>query len=236
MRISTEKIRALGFIESEELQPSIILLSAALLPTLHRYLGSIDFARYQFGQSSDRMAILFMFIAAFVLFGIIPCLIIRYIFNDSLSNYGLRIGNWKQGIRLSVPLIMIISAILLLPASQTSEMRNFYPLNRSVQSLSVEFIELQIFRGLFFYSAWEFFYRGFMLFGLRRFVGDWKAICIQTIPQCLWHIGMPTGEIFSSILGGILFAVLALRTNSILWPFLLHFMIGTTLDLFIVLV
>jgi membrane protease YdiL (CAAX protease family) len=90
-------------------------------------------------------------------------------------------------------------------------------------------------RGALFYTAWEFFYRGFMLFGLRRYVGDWLAICIQTIPQCLWHIGMPTGEILSSIAGGILFGIMALRTRSILWPMLLHFSIGVFLDLFIVL-
>jgi membrane protease YdiL (CAAX protease family) len=236
MKIRAEKIRILSSIDPSEFKPSVILLSAALLPTLHRYLGSLDFARYQMNLSSEREAILFIFIVAFFLFGFIPFLIIRFIFKDSLSAYGMQLGDWKLGLRLITPLIIIICCILLLPASQTSEMRNFYPLNRSIHSLSFEFFELQLCRGLFFYTAWEFFYRGFMLFGLRRVVGEWKAICIQTIPQCLWHIGMPSGEILASILGGILFGYLALRTNSIVWPFVLHFLIGAILDALIVLV
>lgn len=93
---------------------------------------------------------------------------------------------------------------------------------------------VELLRGLLFYTAWEFFFRGFLLFGLQKDFGIWAAICIQTIPSCLWHIGLPTGEIFASIAAGILFGILAVRTRSILWAFLLHLLIGVGTDLFIV--
>lgn len=65
-------------------------------------------------------------------------------------------------------------------------------------------------------------------------MGPWLAILVQTIPSCLWHIGVPTGELLSAIAGGILFGVMAIRTNSIVWPFIMHCLIGIVLDLFIV--
>ena len=222
------------FSQPVELKPTIILLTSALFLTIHKYFGSIEFANSNFNFTYSSAPAIFMFLAAFILLGIVPVFVVKYIFNERIQNYGLILGDWQFGLRSFVLLFPIILIFLLLPASQTAEMRNFYPFDKSINSFSFEFLQFQILRGLFYYSAWEFFFRGFMLFGLRKYVGDWLAICIQTVPQCLWHIGMPSGEIFSSIAGGILFGIIALRTNSILWPLLLHFFIGFGMDFFIV--
>jgi uncharacterized protein len=177
---------------------------------------------------------LFMFVAVFILFGLIPLSLIIKVFGRSPAEYGVRVGDWKFGLRANGILFPLIATVLLYPASLTPEMVNFYPLDRTAGESVYMFIRHESLRVVLFYSAWEFFYRGFILFGLRKYVGDWMAICIQTIPSCLWHIGMPAGEIFASIAGGILFGILALRTGSILWPLLLHALIGITLDAFII--
>lgn len=218
-----------------KLKPTIILLSSALFITIHRYFGSIEFAESQSGISNIIDPVIFMFLTAFILFGLIPLLTVKFTFKETLESYGVRIGDWKFGLWACIILFPLILLLLLYPASQTAEMRAFYPFDRSITSFSSEFMQFQLWRGLLYYLAWEFFFRGFMLFGLRKYVGDWMAICIQLIPQCLWHIGLPTGEIFSSLLGGILFGYLALRTGSIIWPLLLHYLIGIGLDALIVL-
>jgi len=217
-----------------ELKPTIILLASALFLTIHKYFGSIEFANTNFNFTNSSAPSLFMFLTAFILLGIIPLLIVKYLFTEKIQDYGLIFGDWRFGLRSFFVLFPIILILLLLPASQTPEMQNFYPFDKTINSFSSDFLQFQLLRGLFYYSAWEFFFRGFMLFGLRKYVGDWLAVCIQTIPQCLWHIGMPSGEIFSSIAGGILFGLIALRTGSILWPLLLHFFIGFGMDFFIV--
>lgn len=81
----------------------------------------------------------------------------------------------------------------------------------------------------------NFFQRIYAVWFTKAYVGDSIAICIQIIPSCLWHIGMSTGEIFASIFGGVLFGFMSLRTKSVIYPFILHSLIGLTLDLFIVL-
>lgn len=221
-------------LEEIRLEPTIILIISAVLVTVHRLFGSMEFAERIFLRSSELGSSLFMFGAAFLLLGVIPLATIIVVFRSHPAEYGLRVGDWKSGVRTNAVLIPVIALALLYPASQTSEMRSFYPFAKEAIDSPIAFAKLEIARMLFFYTAWEFFFRGFMLFGLRRYVGDWLAICIQVIPQCLWHIGMPTGEILSSIAGGILFGVIAVRTNSILWPLVLHCMIGLGLDFLIV--
>jgi len=194
----------------------------------------MEFFLMSFPQHNSTSAAIFMFISAFLLMGLIPVLVIKIFFQETLKEYGIQLGRWKEGLAMVVILFIPICLILLIPSSQTSEMVRFYPFDKSIVASPSKFLQYQFLRGIFFYSAWEFFFRGFLLFGLRPFVGNWIAICIQTIPSCLWHIGMPTGEIFGSIAGGLLFGLMALRTQSIIWPFLLHLLIGIALDFLII--
>lgn len=219
---------------SEQVKPTVILILAALVPTLHRAFGSIEFARLTFLWVGEFQSILYMFGAALLLMGVLPLVVIRAVFREPLKSYGLQIGDWRKGLPVAALLFVLIAVFLLYPSSQTEEMRSFYPFDKSAGDSIYSFLRLEISRGLLFYTAWEFFFRGFLLFGLRKVYGDWTAILIQTIPSCLWHIGMPSGEILGSIAAGILFGILAIRTRSILWVFLLHLFIGVGTDLFIV--
>lgn len=176
-----------------------------------------------------------MFTSGFILLGLFPLALIPLFFQENLEDFGLKIGDWKFGLISILILFPIITGIVLYPASQMEEIRAFYPFDKGAGATISGFFRLEISRGMLYYSAWEFFFRGFMLFGLRRYVGNWLAICIQTIPSALWHIGMPTGEILASIPAGILFGLLALRSGSILWPWLLHLLIGIGIDLLIIL-
>ncbi|MDZ7263500.1 MAG: CPBP family intramembrane metalloprotease [candidate division KSB1 bacterium] len=214
--------------------PTLILVLAAVLPAIHIYFGSMAFVQRVFPQIDSFGASLYMFISMFIWLGLLPLLIVHFVFNEPLSNYGLRLGNWRQGIISTLILLAIIAVFFLYPSSHSIDFRQVYPFDRSAGRSILAFLRFEALRGLLFYSAWEFFFRGFMLFGLRKYVGDWLAICIQTIPSCLWHVGLPVGEILASIPAGIVFGIMALRMNSIFWVFWLHFLIGVVLDLFIV--
>jgi len=207
---------------------------AAILPALHRTFGSIEFAQVTFQNSSEFFSVMYMFVAAFIFFGIIPALTIKFFFSEPIKEYGIRLGDWRWGLPAVLILFILISVVIIYPSSQTAEIRTFFPYDKSAGDTAYSFIRLQFFRGLLFYSVWEFFFRGFILFGLRKYFGDWMAICIQVIPSCLWHLGLSAGEIFISIAAGLLFGAMAIRTRSILWPFLLHYLIGIILDLFII--
>lgn len=77
--------------------------------------------------------------------------------------------------------------------------------------------------------AWEFFFRGFLLFGLGRdFLG--RAPLVSTLAFTLMHIGKPEPEALGAVVAGLVLCWLALRSRSI-WPgVLLHWMVSSTMD------
>jgi membrane protease YdiL (CAAX protease family) len=86
--------------------------------------------------------------------------------------------------------------------------------------------------GMFTYLfAWEFIWRGFMLFGLEEKFG-YYSVFIQMIPFVILHNGKPELETFSAILGGIILGIVALRTRSFIYGVFIHFAIMLSIDLF----
>jgi membrane protease YdiL (CAAX protease family) len=67
----------------------------------------------------------------------------------------------------------------------------------------------------------EFVLRGFLLFALLRRIGPLAIIVVQ-VPFIFAHVGKPEIELWSTFLGGTVFAWLNWRTGSILWSALGH--------------
>ena len=82
--------------------------------------------------------------------------------------------------------------------------------------------------------AWEFVWRGFLLFGLEEKFG-YYAVLIQMIPFVILHNGKPYMETFGAIIGGIALGILAFRTRSFLYCVIVHIGVMFTIDLFSVL-
>jgi len=85
---------------------------------------------------------------------------------------------------------------------------------------------------LFIYLfAWEFIWRGYMLFGLEKKFG-YYSVFIQMIPFVILHNGKPVLETFGAIIGALVLGVLALRTRSYLYGVFVHFAVLFGIDLF----
>jgi membrane protease YdiL (CAAX protease family) len=69
--------------------------------------------------------------------------------------------------------------------------------------------------------AWEFIWRGFLLFGLEPKFG-YYAVLFQMIPFVILHNGKPAIETFGAIIAGLALGILALRTRSILYCIITH--------------
>lgn len=79
--------------------------------------------------------------------------------------------------------------------------------------------------------AWEFFFRGFMLFAFQK---DFmrRSVLISTIPFALMHYGKPELEMASAVIAGLVLCFISLRSRSI-WPgVLLHWLVASTMDFF----
>jgi hypothetical protein len=77
--------------------------------------------------------------------------------------------------------------------------------------------------------GWEFFWRGYSLFGLKSKFG-YYSIFIQMIPFFILHKGKPEVELFASIFAGLILGVQALRSRSFIYCWLLHWLVMFSID------
>jgi membrane protease YdiL (CAAX protease family) len=72
-----------------------------------------------------------------------------------------------------------------------------------------------------------------MQHGLQASMGSVNALLVQVMASVTVHIGKPTGEIYGSIVGGLIWGILVYRTRSLLSGLLQHALLGILLDWFI---
>lgn len=217
----------------------VLLLSAPLLLTLYRYHGYAEyFGRYFQGLTThplfDFYAHLWQFAIFFILMFIIPVILVKYFFKESLAQYGFGLGDIKFGSIVTVIALFLLVVPLIYSGSKMADVRLEYPLAKILLERHDLIFFYESAYVIFYYIAWEFFFRGFLLFGLKDRFGTFNAVLIQTISSCLIHIGKPEGEIIGSIIVGIIFGAIALRTRSIWYVFILHAAMGVLTDLFII--
>lgn len=146
-------------------------------------------------------------------------------FRDDPREYGLTLGDWRAGLALTALAIAAMAPVLWWLGTAEGAMRHYYATDLSGGLWGLLGGNAL---GLF---AWEFLFRGWLLFGYgRRFGPD--AMWLQAVPFAFAHAGKPEIETLSTIFGGFAFAWVAWRTRSMVWPWLIHTFVAT----FIVLV
>ncbi len=148
-----------------------------------------------------------------VLFGLVPLLVVVLGFRESPARYGLTLGDWRWGIGLLLVGLAIMTPII----GFFSTFPEFVAYYRGVSGPLGE-IAL---RNLTELVPAEFLLRGFVMFTLLRRIGPIAIVVVQ-VPFVLTHVGKPDIELWSTFLGGSIFAWLDWRTRSILWSALGH--------------
>jgi membrane protease YdiL (CAAX protease family) len=148
-----------------------------------------------------------------VVFGLVPLGIVVLGFRDDPGRYGLRLGDWRWGLSLLVAGLAVMTPIIL-ALSTRPEFRDYYrpataPLGDVLVTNLVELIPA------------EFLLRGFLMFALLRRMGP-LAILVVQVPFIFSHLGKPEVELWSTFVGGTVFAWLDWRTGSVLWSALGH--------------
>ena len=155
----------------------------------------------------------------------IPILLLCF-FKKNPKNYGLNFKNYKKSL-LYFFFILIISLPIMIYGSNLEEFKSYYPLFYSDSIFS--FAKNEIFICVIMLST-EFFFRGFLMFELRKKIG-WYAIIVQTIPYGILHIGKPPLEVYYSFVAGIVLGYMDYKTESILPSFLSHYIPSIIFDI-----
>ncbi len=154
-----------------------------------------------------------------IAFGLVPLLVVLLGFRDRPARYGLSLGDWRWGLGLLLVGLAIMTPIIL-GLAQVPAFRDYYGGGGRpglLQSVLTNALEL--------FPA-EFVLRGFLLFTLYRRIGPLALIVVQ-VPFIFAHIGKPELELYSTFIGGTVFAWLNWRTGSIVWSALGHLYVLT---------
>ena len=167
---------------------------------------------------------------AFLLFGVVPALIVRYVFRESLTRYGVCLGN----IRIGLCSFCIMSPILFAVGYFTGADKTYlsvYPLNPSVQpGAEIYLFVAHVFTYVLYYLGWEFMFRGFLQKATEPQFGPMSAVLVQTLASTMLHYGHPSGEVFGAIFVGIFWGFVVLKSGSLLSGLCQHFVVGVSLD------
>ncbi len=224
---------------------SVFILAAVSL-TLFSYFGSISFAinsLNNLGLTSfgDRLANYLSELADpkffslrywvwvnLVCYFILPALAIKFILKQNLKDYGLSFRSvfkeWKLYLAIYSLMLLLVSLV-----SMSQEFQTMYPFYKP-QPLMPKFLFWHLHYLVLFFSV-EFFFRGFLLHGLKHRFGFY-SIFMMTLPYCMIHYGKPLPETLGSIFAGVVLGALSLKTNSMWFGVLIHYSIGLTMDIF----
>jgi len=161
---------------------------------------------------------------SFILMFFIPTLFILFV-KYNPEKIGFNVNKIKLSLFYTI-LIIIIALPFLFYFSTDTSFKNYYPIWKG----QVNFLPAE---SLLFFSMLgvEFFFRGFLINTLTRYV-NWKyAIVLQAILYMLIHIGKPAPEVLLSLFAGLVFGYAAYKTKSIVAPLTSHYSIAIIFDL-----
>jgi hypothetical protein len=188
------------------------------------------------------------FAAGFLLLVLVPSLLIRFRFRQSLADYGLGlppVGRRRFAL-LSTLALLAFGVPTFVFAARDDDIRAVYPLFRGTFDSDADFLIYQA-GYLLFFVAVEFIFRGYLLFGLFGSEKDsdrdslavrvagfgYAAILISMLSYTAWHLAKPQLELWGSIPWGLATGAIALASRSILLIILAHWLLNFFLDLLI---
>jgi len=161
---------------------------------------------------------------------VIPIAIISLL-GGNLRDFGFcKEWHWPFSRRITVLTGLFILSVLVL-ASLLPQFQNYYITKLPATDGWRAFFIIVVF-GLYLF-AWEFFFRGFLLFSLVPRFGVY-AIVIHAVLFTGMHITKPPLELALSLPGGLLLECVAYRCNSFLPSFLIHWTMNVILKVLIV--
>ncbi len=222
------------YLRGWERQATVILLTSGLLLMLHRYYSRRSFFRRHFAEYFSNVPLVeshsyyYWFLTTALTLLLAPVLVAQFGTKERLKDYGFRLGHQKlgwsvTGIAWFLMIPVVILAVIVYPPFVAK-----YPLSKVVASSWQAFLLYQLAYGVYMFS-WEFFFRGFMLFGLERKFGNYTLL-IQTIPFAVMHYSKPLPEAIGSVIAGVLLGILALETRSFIYGAAIHWLVAMTMD------
>ena len=236
--VTTEQWRAIDR-ETEPRPPGsnphlrvlVILMTCAVTLTIQEYVGGSDKYELWFPYDGSEYWELkgFVWWSAWRVIGyvVIPVLVLVFMPGERIRDHHLSGRGFFRHLWIYAVMFVAFSPILIV-ASVSSSFRDTYPFYRMANRSHFDLWAWESLYVVQFISL-EFFFRGFLLRGLRRVLGA-NSIFVMMVPYCMIHYGKPLPETIGAILAGLILGTLAMRTRSIWGGVVIHVGVAMTMD------
>ena len=210
--------------------PFFIIISATIAVFLIYLNGSSLFEPEN--NHDTKRTILTTRIYGFFCYGVIPFLIVAAWLQKSPLDFGLgfkytpQIWYWMLGL---CP-VMILLAYL---GNKSEVGTNMYPQIR-IANWTPALVLYNAASWILYLTGYEFFFRGFLLFGPLFVMDAWSAVALNAVIYALMHLQKNMRETIGSVPFGAVLAIIALQTGSIWTGLVIHITLAIANFLFAV--
>jgi len=208
-----------------------MLISALCLVGVNFFTNAsyFPFLRHLFkGELYIFYHFLYWAVATVFFYMALPILAIKFLFKEHLRDYGLKRQEFFGYYKIYLLVFLLIFPLIVI-VSYSPQFQAAYPFYVPPDGkLMPRYFIWEMFYVLQ-YFALEFFFRGFMVHGLKGELGFY-SIMVMTVPYCMIHFGKPLPECIGSIFAGIFLGLMSYKTQSIWMGSIIHIAVGLSMN------
>lgn len=229
---AVSRAEAIAVTPRHQLFLAITLVYTAVALTAMEYFGNPAFAASRFPALTQLYFGLYPHLwwacFAIICYVPLPILIVKCIFRGRVRDYGLKLVLKKRHLALYGAMLLFMVPIVFYVSTRTDFLK-IYPFYRGAPLAPLGAILVwEAAYGIQF-IALEFFFRGFLVLGLERYIGRY-AVWVAVVPYCMIHYHKPPLEAFIAIVAGVVLGEVARRTRSIMGGVLMHLCVALSMD------
>lgn len=157
-------------------------------------------------------------------------LVVKLAFRERVRDYGVKLAGWSSGWKIYLVFVAVMVP-LVFSFSATEHFQRAYPFYRGWSPAEDGWGRLLLWEAGYAlqFVALEFFFRGFMVHGLKHRFGVY-SVFVMTVPYCMIHFQKPLPECVASIVAGVALGLMSLKTRSVWLGAALHISVAWGMD------
>ncbi|MBN2038938.1 MAG: CPBP family intramembrane metalloprotease [Spirochaetes bacterium] len=220
-----------------DLKALSVFIAAAAVLIISKYFCKTDFIVQQHEIYKFLLKLphpilwvkLYWAVSTSAVYFLIPAFVIKVIFKEKIRDFGFHFEKKAWILLLYFALFLIVIPFVYAVSDSPAFLKK-YPFYKQAASSLFDLFFWEAGYGVQFVML-EFFFRGFLLFTLARYIGTY-SIFVMVLPYTMIHFTKPLPETCGAVITGITLGTLALRTRSIYGGVIIHTAVAWSMDLF----
>lgn len=216
-----------------ELKTSLVLFGTLVFFYLYYYIAHSEYIKSRFNHKAVKNYELKLFIfrkvLGFTVLGISPGLLYFMILQPTVSPVVFFKGNSPSGFYVTLILVSVI-ILLTFINQKLNPQRN--SLQMKIKEWNISLFGINSFGWIIYLLAYEFLFRGILLFECYVSFGFWPAIAINVVIYSAIHMVNSKDEAIGALLFGGIACYFTLKQGTILIPVMMHIALSISSDYF----